>query len=254
MVSSITMPSLDSSVLLSYYNAQLTTSVTSAVNAPVASRQPHRRAASSATRADNPPWSTYKQPAQEIRDAQVLGSPISSIPPNVPKSAGSTRRHQDRAGQSETLLALHGGQQPRLSRQDGQRDGITDGQRAGYDTRFQSGLAQVQDFIARPRASTISPCRPARRSPSVTSSVSVPFAPFTYQGGTIVTRRQYRRLRCRGVSTHRQFHRSRSRRAARRPMSPSTCRRSPARCRSTTSSTTPTSSFPPPGSIRASSA
>lgn len=184
MVSSIMLPTLDSSVLLNYYNAQLTASVTSAVNA-VSTSALTSSGKTSATSADNPPWSTYSQPAQEIRDAQVMGITNFLDLSDVPKSAGSTadsKTEQD----NQKLFALYTAVSnlAYLAKMS-QRDGITDGQRAGYDTRFQMGFAQVQDFLKTASFNALT-LQAGKTSSSTTSTVSVPYAPFTYQGGTVV--------------------------------------------------------------------
>lgn len=173
----------DPSLLLSYYNAQVNAAVTSAVNATPSASQ--RAAANSATVKDKPPWEITASPAQEVRDAQVLGLTSFIDLSAVPKSAGSTadaKTEQD----NQKLFALYKtvnnlAYLAKIS----QRDGITAGQLSGFDTRFQSGLAEVQKFIKTQSFNDFT-LQASQPSASVTSTVSVPFAPFVYQGGTIV--------------------------------------------------------------------
>lgn len=184
MVSTVTLAGLDSSVLLNYYNAQITSAVTSAVNAVSPSAQ--ASTTTSATAADNPPWSIYHQPAQEIRDAQVLGLTSFLDLSNVPASPGSTadsKTEQD----NQKLFALYTAVNnlAYLAKMS-QRDGMTAGQLAGFDTRFQSGLAEVQNFIKTASFNNFA-LQLGQAKSSVTSSASVPFPPFTYQGGTLVS-------------------------------------------------------------------
>ncbi len=182
MVTSLSSTGLDSSVLLSYYNSQVTTSVTSALNTLPSSAT---ASTSSATSADNPPWSTYSQPAQQLRDAQVLGITNFLDTSNVPKSAGatdSTKTEQDNQKLFSLYTAVNNlSYLAKMS----QRDTATDGQRVGYDTRFQAGLAQVQNYIKTNSFNDFT-LQLGKTQSSVTSGVSVPFAPFTYPGGTIV--------------------------------------------------------------------
>ena len=180
-MSTVTLAGLDSSVLLNYYNAQITSAVTSAVRSTSSASS----TSSSATAADNPPWSTYHQPAQEIRDAQVLGLSSFLDLSNVPASAGNSdasKIEQD----NQKLFSLYSGinNLAYLAKMS-QRDGMTAGQLAGFDTRFQSGLAEIQSYISTATFNNFT-LQMGKTSSSVTSSVSVPYAPFTYQGGTIV--------------------------------------------------------------------
>ena len=184
MVATITPTGLDSSVLLNYYNAQLTTTVTAAVNASSSASQA-ASAANGATASDNPPWSDYSQPAQEAQDAKVLGLTNFIDLSNVPKSSGSTtdtKTEQD----NQKLFALYTAVKnlAYLAKMS-QRDGMTAGQLTGFDTRFQMGLTEVQDFIKTESFNNFA-LQLGQTSASVTSTVSVPFAPFDYQGGTIV--------------------------------------------------------------------
>ena len=178
-MSTISLVGLDSSVLLNYYSAQVTTAVTSALSTTASA------SSKSATSADNPPWSTYHQPAQEILDSRVLGLTSFLDLSKVPASAGSTdasRIEQD----NQKLFALYNGVNnlAYLAKMS-QRDGMTTGQLAGYDTRFQSGLAEIQNFIATQSFNNFT-LQTGKTSSSVAGTVSVPFAPFNYQGGTVV--------------------------------------------------------------------
>ena len=116
-----------------------------------------------------------------------------------------------------------------------QRDGITAGQLAGLNTRFQTGLSQVQAVSRAPRPSTISRCSRQRPVRPATSAVAIPFPPielYRRHGGERCQPRQ----RAARPQPQRQASTSRSRRAAPQPTSRSTCRKSRVRSRSTTSS------------------
>ena len=114
---------------------------------------------------------------------------------NVPKSAGSSDATARLEQDNQKLFSLYTAVNnlAYLAKMS-QRAGMTDGQLAGFDTRFQDGLAQVQNFIKTKSFNNFT-LQMGKTNSSVTSSVSVPFAPFTYQGGTVVARRQYRQRR-----------------------------------------------------------
>jgi len=67
-----------------------------------------------------------------------------------------------------------------------QTPGATSGQLAGYDSRFQTGLQQVESFI---KSTTFNNFTLQTQTPSasVTGSAAVPFAPINYSGGTVVS-------------------------------------------------------------------
>ncbi len=67
-----------------------------------------------------------------------------------------------------------------------QQPGATSGQLAGYNTRFQTGLQQVQSFIESTTFNNFT-LQTQTPSASVTGSAAVPFAPINYSGGTVVS-------------------------------------------------------------------
>ena len=73
-MASITLPTLDTSVLLNYYTARLPVnpSLTASANAAAA-------AAKSATANDHPPWESTTATTAEVQDAQVLGTTASAV-------------------------------------------------------------------------------------------------------------------------------------------------------------------------------
>src|SRR5262249_25642334 len=66
------------------------------------------------------------------------------------------------------------------------RDGMTAGQLTGFNTRFQSGLAQVQSFLKSTDFNNFT-LQAAAPSATTTSAGSIPFAPMQYAGATIAT-------------------------------------------------------------------
>lgn len=175
----ISLAGFDPSLLLSYYNSRL----------PVPAGQQtlsHAANPNSATAKDVTPWSSFTNPAQETEDARVLSLTNFIDLSNVPKSAGNKpdeKTEQD----NQKLFALYQAVNNltylcRMS----QRDGMTAGQLAGFNTRFQTGLQQVQDFIASEKFNDFT-LQASAPSASVTSQVSIPFPPMNYMGATVAT-------------------------------------------------------------------
>jgi hypothetical protein len=67
----------------------------------------------------------------------------------------------------------------------GKRDGMTAGQLTGLNTRFQNGLSQIQSFLASTTFNDFT-LQQGQPSASAASTVSIPFPPMTYTGGTVV--------------------------------------------------------------------
>jgi hypothetical protein len=174
----------DSSVLLSYYNAQLANSAVSA-NISASASSTTASSSKSATAADSPPWENLKPPGQQAQDAKVLGITKFIDTSNVPYSAGSTsdtKTEQDNQKLFSLYTAINNlAYLAKMS----QRSGATAGQMEGYNTRFQEGLAQVKDYLASTSFNNFT-LQTGKTQSSVTSGVSLAYAPFTYQGSTIV--------------------------------------------------------------------
>jgi hypothetical protein len=177
-MATVTLPTLDISTLVGYYNAKL----------PVQSAQPSRTAAAaavnSATAHDAPPWEA-NQPTQQARDAAVLSTDNFLDLSTIPRSAGGTtdsKTEQD----NQKLFALYRAVNTLYSLSEmAKRDGMTAGQLQGFNTRFQQGLTQVRSFVGSASFNNFA-LQAGQTSASVTSKVAIPFAPMTYTGGTIV--------------------------------------------------------------------
>ncbi|MEJ0027512.1 MAG: hypothetical protein WDN01_15920 [Rhizomicrobium sp.] len=175
---------LDPNVLLSFYQAKLMNSVAT----PTA--QASGMTASSAARSNNatandaPPWEA-SQPDQNAMDAKVLATTNFLDTSNVPLSA-STKADQKTEQDNQKLFSLYTAVNTlAYIAKMGQRDGMTSGQLAGLNTRFQAGLKQVEDFISKSTFNNFS-LQAAAPSASVTSTVVVPFGSFDYQTKTLV--------------------------------------------------------------------
>ena len=184
MAASVTLPSFDPSTLLSYYSAQLAASPSS-VAAASAANATAASAANSATANDNPPWENLNPPSQQAEDAQVLSTTNFFDLSNVPLIATSTDQKLEQDNQK--LFTLYTGIN-QLSYLAGManRDGITDGQRAGYNTRLQQGLAQLQTFLKNQTFNNLT-LQAQNPSASVTSTLSIPLAQTYFTGRTLVT-------------------------------------------------------------------
>ena len=180
--------SFDSSLLLGFYQAKLGASAsnnsaqTAAKSTTAASPTSSKK---SATAGDVTPWSA-KPPGQETRDAQVLGLKNFVDLSKVPILSGQTadaKTEQD----NQKLFALYSAVNnlsylATMSK----RDGVSTGQMAGYDARFQTGLQQIQDFIGTAKFNNFT-LQAAAPSSSVTSTATVPLPTFGYTTGSIVS-------------------------------------------------------------------
>ena len=176
---------LDPNVLLSFYQAKLTSSVsTPAAQATAGAIASTTSKANSATANDSPPWEA-SQPDQNAMDAKVLSTTNFLDTSNVPLTS-TTSADQKTEQDNQKLFSLYTAVNTlAYIAKMGQRDGMAAGQLAGLNTRFQAGLAQVQSYIAKTDFNNFS-LQAAAPSDSVTSSVVVPFGSFDYQTKTLV--------------------------------------------------------------------
>jgi len=189
MASTITPLSIDSSTLLSYYSAQLSQNATVAAASGSSSSSTTSSASSSSsstTAQDTPPWENLNPPSQQAQDAAVLGTTNFIDLDNANLTPGSSTDAKTEAD-NQKLFALYQG----ISSLDqlaamSQASGATAGQMAGYNTRFQAGLQQVESFISSTSFNNFT-LQTGTPSASVTSAVSIPFASFGYTGGTVVS-------------------------------------------------------------------
>lgn len=187
MVSQISFTTISASSLINYMDAQMqTTSLSSTSSSATQQTSTASGTTNSATANDNPPWNNTSSPNQQARDAQIMSLTNFLDTSNVPYSAGSSassKTEQDNQKLFSIYTALNN-----LSYLAGMstRSGVTSGQQAGYNTRFQEGLTQVENYISATTFNNFT-LQLGKTQSSVTSSVSVPFAPFSYQGATIVS-------------------------------------------------------------------
>ncbi|HEY4113521.1 MAG TPA: hypothetical protein VGM17_05610 [Rhizomicrobium sp.] len=176
MVTTVTLPSLDTSVLLNYYAAKLPVAPQSVASTASATN--------SATANDNPPWESLTTPSQQAQDAQVLSTTKFIDTSNVPQNVGSADAKIEQDNQK--LFSLYQAVNTLSNLASiAQRDGETSGQLVGLNTRFQQGLQQVESFLKTETFNNFT-LQTGQPSASASSTVSLAFPPMTYAGGTVV--------------------------------------------------------------------
>jgi len=182
-MSSSGISGLDSSVLLGFYQAKLNASPSSmAAGNRVASQFSSKP---TATSNDNPPWNT-PTPTNAQTDARILSTTDFLDTSKVPLSVGAStdaKTEQD----NQKLFALYSAVNSLayLTKM-AQAGTVTDGQRAGLNTRFQAGLAQVQQYLGSTSFNNFD-LQGAMPSDQVTSTAAIGFSDYSYQTRKIVT-------------------------------------------------------------------
>jgi hypothetical protein len=179
---------IDSSVLLGFYQTQLSSSASSisaanAQNAALAATQ-----AKGATAADNPPWNTPNTNDAK-QDAAVLSTTNFLDTSKVPLSAGATtdsKMEQD----NQKLFALYSAVNTLayISKM-AQSSTATSGQLAGLNARFQTGLAQVQSYLTSTSFNNFN-LQAAKPSNTVSSTANIAFSDYTYSTKQLVSNAQ----------------------------------------------------------------
>jgi hypothetical protein len=178
---------IDSSVLLGFYQSQLATSPSS-----IAAANAQNAAASSqtnsATANDNPPWNTLTTSSPQ-ENAKVLSTTNFIDTTNVPLSGGATsdtKTEQD----NQKLFSLYNAANT-LSQlaQMAQSTTATSGQLAGLNTRFQTGLQQIQQYLTSTSFNNFN-LEAATPSNKVTSTAGISLSNLTYATKPLVTNAQ----------------------------------------------------------------
>src|ERR1700761_4431211 len=176
---------IDSSTLLSFYQTQLSASTLSSSLQQSTAAQ---TAANSATANDNPPWNTLTQSSPQ-EDAKVLSTTNFMDTTNVPLSPGATsdsKMEQD----NQKLFSLYNAVNTlsQLATM-AQSSTETSGQLAGLNTRFQTGLQQIQQYLG---STTFNNFNLEATTPSnkVTSTAGISFSNLTYSTQQLVTNAQ----------------------------------------------------------------
>ena len=139
----------------------------------------------SATAKDNPPWNTPNT-NDAAQNAKVLGTTNFLNTSNVPLSAGATtdaKMEQD----NQKLFSLYSAVNTlAYIAKMAQSSTATSGQLAGLNDRFQTGLAQVQQYLGSTSFNNFN-LQAAKPSASVTSTAGIAFGSFTYATKQLVT-------------------------------------------------------------------
>ena len=165
-----------------------------------------------------PPWSLgIAKPAQEIEDVTARNSDPYFDPKDTTLLAKADTTSSTAANASSELAAiLNGqltksattqtpnGQAPNAQDNDklfalyqavtrlqyiaqmATRKTTVDGQLPGLDTSFQNGLSQVLSFVQSTSFNGLS-VLPGQKTSSTQSAVTIPYAPFSYAGGTVAS-------------------------------------------------------------------
>ncbi len=176
---------IDPSVLLGFYQSQLISSPSSIAAAAARQQQFAASQNKGATAADNPPWNTPNANNAQ-QDAKVLGTTKYLDTSKVPLSAGATtdsKMEQD----NQKLFALYSAVNTLAYLAKMAQSGTaTSGQLAGLNDRFQTGLAQVQQYLGSTSFNNFN-LQSAKPSDTITSTATVAFGSFTYATKQLVT-------------------------------------------------------------------
>lgn len=172
---------LNSSVLLGFYQAQLAATP----SAVAAAQKISSTSTNSATANDNPPWNTPTASGPQ-ETAKVLSTTSYINTSNVPLSSGATtssKMEQD----NQKLFSLYNAVNT-LSQlaQMAQSSTATTGQLAGLNTRFQTGLSQIEQYLSSTSFNEFN-VEAATPSNEVTSTAVVPNASFSYSTKQLVS-------------------------------------------------------------------
>src|SRR6478752_4480936 len=169
---------IDPSVLLGFYQSQLFSSPSAVAAASAQQQQFAASQKKTATSADNPPWNTPNTNDAK-QNAKVLGTTNFLDTSNVPLSAGASsdaKTEQD----NQKLFSLYSAVNTLAYLAKMAQSGTaTSGQLAGLNDRFQTGLAQVQQYLGSTSFNNFN-LQLAKPSDSITSTATVAFGRFTY--------------------------------------------------------------------------
>ena len=176
---------IDPSVLLGFYQSQLINNPSSIAAAAAQQQQFAARQNTGATANDHPPW-LIPNTNDARQDAKVLSTTDFLDTSKVPLSAGASadsKMEQD----NQKLFALYTAVNTLayLAKM-AQKGTATSGQLAGLNDRFQTGLAQVQDYLGTTEFNNFN-LQATKPSDTITSTATVAFGSFTYATKQLVT-------------------------------------------------------------------
>ena len=182
---------LDSSVLLSYYSAQLSSAAASAAPASSSTSSGTSSGSSFGSATTNstgqtPPWDATTQPTEQALVAKVLSTTDFIQQSSTPLVGGGSASAETQAD-NQNLFTLYNAISS-LGTLAGiaQQPGLTSGEIAGYNAQFQTGLSQVESFINSTTFNNLT-LQTQQPSSSVTGTASVPLPAFALTGSTLVS-------------------------------------------------------------------
>jgi hypothetical protein len=185
-----TITTFNTSLLLNYFQAQAASASAShtasaSASSTSSSSSSALTSANSATAKDDPPWQNFNPPSAQVEAAQTLAITNFMDTSNVPLTAGSTldsKTEQD----NQKLFSLYTAVNnlAYLAKM-AQSTTATSGQLEGYNTRFQTGLQQVESYLKSTSFNNFT-LQSSATSSSVTSTATVPLPSFTYTTQTLV--------------------------------------------------------------------
>jgi hypothetical protein len=186
MATTSSITGFDSSLLLNYFQARTTSKVVSSLLHNTSVSTAAAAAAKKATANDVAPWTQASTSTQLARDADILSITDIMDTSNVPTFSGVTtdaKLEQD----NQKLFSLYTAvENLRYLADMSKREDTTTALMAGYNTRFQTGLSQIQSYIKSTTFNTIT-LQAAMPAASAKSTATVATPQFTYKGATVVS-------------------------------------------------------------------
>ncbi len=179
---------LDSSLLLNYYSAQLSSSAAAAPSpaSPGTASGSSFGGATANSTGQTPPWIAPTPQNTQALEAQVLATTDFIQQSSTPLVGGGSASAATQADNQKLFTLYQAVSSLGTLAAMASQKGLTAGQAAGYNTRFQTGLAQIESYI---NSTTFNNLTLQTQQPgaSVTGTASVPLPSFDYTGGTIVS-------------------------------------------------------------------
>ena len=184
-MSSSGITGIDSSVLLGFYQSQLASSPSAIAAANAQAQQATATTNTSATANDVLPWNVPPL-ATTALDAKVLSTTNFLDTTNVPLTPGASSDAKTEQDNQKLFSIYNAASTLSTLAQMAQSSTATSGQQAGLDARFQTGLAQIQQYLTSTTFNNFN-LQAATPAATVTSTAGINFAPFTYSTKQLVT-------------------------------------------------------------------
>lgn len=196
-MSTFTPITLDSSLLLNYYSAQLSSAAAASSSSSSSSTSSSSSSSGSSfgeatttSTANEPPWETQQTQTVQQEAASVLGI-TNFIPTTTTPLTATSGTSKSTAEDNQNLFTLYQAvnQLSELANVATQ-SGVTSGELSAYNTQFQTGLQQVENYINSTTFNNIT-VQAQTPSSSVTGTAGVALPSFDFAGNTIVSDADY---------------------------------------------------------------